>query len=242
MKIIPAIDLKDHQVVRLSQGRMSAATVYADTLLPMAQQWIEQGAKRIHCVDLNGAFGGSPVHFDDVADLAKKHPDIQIEIGGGIRDLNTIRAYFNSGVSFVILGTAAVRNPELVEEACTIFPGKIILGVDARDGMVAIDGWDKTSREQAGTLIQRFKGLAIESVIYTDISKDGMLSGMNLPRIAEMSLTGFPLIASGGLSSLSDIDELVKLGNIYGVIAGKAIYEGRFSVREAISRSQGRSC
>lgn len=234
MLVIPAIDLKDHQVVRLKQGRMNAATVYSSSLLPFAQKWIEQGAMRLHCVDLNGAFEGTPVHFDDVARVAKKFPDVQIEVGGGIRTIETIKNYFSSGVSYVILGTAAVKNPKLVAEACELFPGKIILGVDARDGLVAVDGWDQVSRETALDLVKRFSGLAIESVIYTDIAKDGMLAGMNLEKIAAMKACGFPVIASGGLTSLKDIEALCDIGGLHGVIAGKAVYENLFSVKEAI--------
>lgn len=235
MLIIPAIDMKNHQAVRLKQGRMEAATIYADSTLAMAEQWIGQGAKRLHLVDLNGAFEGKPVHFEDVTAIAKKFPQIPIEIGGGIRTLETMQKYFDAGVSFCILGTVAIKNPDLVFEATKKFPGKIILGLDAKNGLVATEGWDETSQTKAIDVARRFAGCAIESVIYTDIAKDGMLSGMNLEQIAAMKTCGFPVIASGGLTSLDDIRALKAIGDLHGVIAGKAIYENRFSVAEAIA-------
>lgn len=235
MEIIPAIDMKDHQAVRLKQGRMQDATVYSDSIIAMAEKWISQGATRLHLVDLNGAFAGAPVHFADVAAIAKKFPDIKIEIGGGIRNLDTTARYFDHGVSYCILGTVAIKNPALVEEAAQKFPGKIILGIDAKNGMVATEGWDEASTHSALAVARRFGGLAIESVIYTDIAKDGMLAGMNLEQITAMKECGFPLIASGGLTSLEDITALKNIGGLHGVIAGKAIYEGRFDVAEAIN-------
>ncbi len=235
MLIIPAIDMKDHQAVRLKQGRMEDVTIYADSTLAMAEQWIEQGAKRLHLVDLNGAFEGKPVHFDDVTAIAKKFPNIPIEIGGGIRTLETIQKYLDAGVSFCILGTVALKNPDLVFAACQKFPSQIILGIDAKNGLVATEGWDKTSQTKALDVAKRFAGCAIESVIYTDIAKDGMLAGMNLEQIMAMKTCGFPIIASGGLTALDDIRELKKIGDLHGVIAGKAIYENRFSVAEAIA-------
>lgn len=235
MLIIPAIDMKDHQAVRLKQGRMEDATVYADSTLAMAEQWIAQGAKRLHLVDLNGAFAGLPIHFDDVTAIAKKFPHVPIEIGGGIRTLETMKRYFDAGVSFCILGTVAIKNPDLVFEACKSFAGKIILGIDAKNGMVATEGWGETSSTTALEVARRFAGCAIESVIYTDIAKDGMLAGMNLEQIAAMKACGFPVIASGGLTELNDIRALKQIGGLHGVIAGKAIYENRFSVAEAIA-------
>lgn len=237
MMIIPAIDMKDHQAVRLKQGRMVDATVYSDSIVAMAEKWIGQGARRLHLVDLNGAFAGKPVHFTDVAEVAKKFPEVKIEIGGGIRELATLQKYFDHGVSYCILGTAAIKQPELVTQAAQAFPGKIILGVDANNGKVATEGWDEASTHRALDVAQRFQGLAIESVIYTDIAKDGMLEGMNLEQIREMKKCGFPLIASGGLTSLDDIRQLQEMGDLHGVIAGKAIYEGKFSVAEAIAQA-----
>ncbi len=239
MLIIPAIDLKDHQVVRLSQGKMGEAKVYADNPVMIAGDWINQGAKRIHLVDLNGAFEGKPVHFDEVQQIATAFPEVKIEIGGGIRNLETIQKYIDCGVHYCILGTAAIKNPSLLKEACKKFPKKIILGIDAKDGLVATDGWDKTSHKKAIDLVKEFVDEEIESIIYTDIAKDGMLKGMNHNSIAEMAeVSPFPIIASGGLTSLEDIEKLTKVKNILGVIAGKALYENKFTLKEAIKISR----
>lgn len=235
MIVIPAIDMKDHQAVRLKQGRMEEATVYATSTLAMAEKWITQGATRLHLVDLNGAFAGRPIHFDDAAEIAKKFPRVKIEIGGGIRTLDTVERYFEHGVSYCILGTVAIKNPELLKQAVHAFPGRIIVGIDAKDGLVATEGWDEASSLTALEVAKRFAGLAIESVIYTDIAKDGMLSGMNFTQIRAMKACGFPVIASGGLTSITDISELRAIGDLHGVIAGKAIYEGRFRLEEALA-------
>jgi len=237
MQIIPAIDLKDHHVVRLKQGRMGEATVYSKSILEIAEKWINQGATRLHVVDLNGAFEGQAVHFDDVAQIAQRFPQIQIEVGGGIRDRETIQKYFDSGVHYCILGTTAVKNPQLVMDACKDFPHKIILGLDAKGGFVATDGWDEGSKLSSLDVARRFDGCDLESIIYTDISKDGMLSGMNFEMIEEMKACGFPIIASGGVSSLEDIKRLVQIGGLHGVIVGKALYEDRFSLKDAIQQS-----
>lgn len=236
MLIIPAIDLKDHKVVRLKKGKMGEATIYSNDPLQIAEKWVEQGAERLHLVDLNGAFEGQPVHFKEIQEIAKKYPQIKIEIGGGVRSMDVIQKYFDHGVQFCILGTAAIKDPELVFASCEKFSHQIILGIDAKEGMVATDGWGQKSETKALEVAHHFKECAIESVIYTDIAKDGMLSGMNFEQIKQMQACSFPLIASGGLTSLQDIDQLVALGNIHGVIAGKAIYEGNFSLKEAIRR------
>lgn len=237
MIVIPAIDMKDHQAVRLKQGRMHDATVYANDVLTMAARWVDEGAQRLHLVDLNGAFAGKPVHFKDVAAIAKKYPGVPTEIGGGVRNLETVKNYFESGVTFCILGTAAVKNPEFVRIACENYPGKIILGVDARNGLVATEGWGNDSRVPVAELLEQFRGCALESVIYTDIAHDGMLSGMNLDGVKRVRDAGFNVVASGGLSSLHDIDALSELGGVHGVIAGKAIYENIFTLRDAIERA-----
>lgn len=237
MIVIPAIDMKDHQAVRLKQGRMHEVTVYAHNVLDMAARWVDEGAERLHLVDLNGAFSGKPVHFKDIAGIAKTYPDVPIQVGGGIRSLDTVKNYFESGVSFCILGTAAVKNPEFVRIACENHPGKIILGVDARNGLVATEGWGHLSRIPVADLLGHFNDCAIESVVYTDIAHDGMLSGMNFRGIAAVRDLRVNVIASGGLSSLSDIDALKDLSGIYGVIAGKAIYENVFTLKEAIARA-----
>jgi phosphoribosylformimino-5-aminoimidazole carboxamide ribotide isomerase len=234
MQVIPAIDMMNHQVVRLKQGRLDDATIYSDSVLKMAEQWIEQGATRLHLVDLNGAFEGKPVHFKEISAVTKKFPQIKIEVGGGIRDLATIQRYIDAGVHFCILGTVAVKNPDIVFKASEAFPQQIVLGVDAKNGMVATEGWDEASAVSALDLTSKFHDCAIESIIYTDIAKDGMLVGMNLEEITKMKACGFPVIASGGLTSLDDIRSLKKIGDLHGVIAGKAIYEDRFTVKEAI--------
>lgn len=235
MLVIPAIDLKDHQVVRLSQGKMGEVKIYSDNAVLMAEEWVKQGAKRLHCVDLNGAFEGKPIHFKEVQEIAEAFPEIKIEVGGGIRNLETLKRYFDCGVSHCILGTAALKNPELLEEACHQFPKKIILGIDAKNGFVAAEGWGETSRISALDLAKKFKGKKISEIIYTDISKDGMMSGMNFEAIRQMAeVSPFPIIGSGGLTSLEDIKELKKIKNVSGVIAGKALYEGTIDLREAI--------
>jgi phosphoribosylformimino-5-aminoimidazole carboxamide ribotide isomerase len=239
MIVIPTIDMKDRQVVRLKQGRMVDATIYSDSVVDVARKWLSERAERLHLVDLNGAFSGKPVHFSDIKNIRKEFPKIKIEVGGGIRDEDTLQKYFDVGVDFCILGTVAVQNQDAVIKACEKFPGKIILGVDARDGSVATQGWDKVSKVSAIDLVKNFKGCDIESVIYTDISKDGMLAGMNFPKIKEMQSSGFPLIASGGLSSLADIQKLCAM-NVFGVIAGKALYEGRISLKDAIALCHSR--
>jgi phosphoribosylformimino-5-aminoimidazole carboxamide ribotide isomerase len=236
MYVIPAIDMKEGRVVRLKQGRMTEATVYPLSIEEQAQEWIIQGAKRLHLVDLNGAFEGQPRHFDVIAAVARQNPHIALEVGGGIRDLATIQKYDDHGVQFFILGTAAVKNPLLIEEACAVFPGRIILGVDARAGFVATEGWAAASREAALEVIEKFSGCALESVIYTDIGQDGMLSGINLIETQKIMACGLPVIASGGLSSLDDIHRLKEMG-AYGVIAGKVLYEGKINLVDMIKIS-----
>lgn len=235
MLIIPAIDLKDHKVVRLLQGRMGDAKIYADDPVAVARQWVSAGATRLHLVDLNGAFQGLPMHEDEVRQIAKALPKVELEIGGGIRSLGTIDRYMECGVTYCILGTAAIKDPALVENACKKYAGRIILGIDAKGSQVATEGWDTVSELSATQVAQKFRGMALESIIYTDISKDGMLAGMNFKGLAEMAATSpFPLIASGGLSSLADVKKLLKIKNIKGAIAGKALYEGKVDLQEAI--------
>lgn len=235
MLIIPAIDLKDHKVVRLSQGRMGDAKVYADDPVEVARQWVSLGATRLHLVDLNGAFQGLPIHFDEVRCIASALPKIALEIGGGIRSLATIDRYMECGVTYCILGTAAVKDPELVLKACKKYPGRIILGLDAKGSQVATDGWDNVSHQSATQVVEQFRGMALESIIYTDISRDGMLAGMNFKGLTLMAAQSpFPVIASGGLTSLLDVKKLLKIKNIRGAIAGKALYEGKINLKEAI--------
>lgn len=238
MLIIPAIDMKNHQAVRLKQGRMEDATVYSDSVLAMVEKWISEGATRLHLVDLNGAFLGEPVHFDDIKKIREHFPAITIQVGGGIRTRETVEKYFQAGVDYCIVGTIAVKKPELVQEICQAYPDKIILGLDAKEGRVAVDGWEVTSQIPAETVLHRFENCKLEAIVYTDIGKDGMLNGMNLSGIKKLSQQKVPVIASGGLTSLEDIDQLKTIGNLYGVIAGKALYEGCFTLQQAIQRAK----
>lgn len=235
MILIPAIDLKDHQVVRLSQGRMGEAKVYSDDPVAVAKKWVDAGATRIHVVDLNGAFQGKPIHFDEIRKIAKAFPKIEIEVGGGIRTVDIAEKYFKCGVSFCIFGTAAVKDPKEVEAACKKYPGKIILGLDAKKGEVAVEGWGEQSGIRAETLAKEFAGKGVVAIIYTDIAKDGMMSGTNLVEMHSMAAASpVPIIASGGVTQMADIDNLKKIQNVMGVIVGKAIYEGTIDLKEAI--------
>ncbi len=234
MLIIPAIDLKDHKVVRLTQGKFQNEKIYSESPLAMAEHWIGQGATRLHIVDLNGALEGKRVHHKDIKEISQVFPSVQLQVGGGIRSLEVIEDYFEHGVDFCILGTVAVKDPAVVFRAAEKFPGHIILGIDAKKGMVATDGWGQKSGKKGLEVARQFEGQAIESVIYTDISRDGMLSGINFNQTKLMKDCGFPLIASGGLSSIEDIKTLVQMKDVFGVIAGKALYEGRVDYREAV--------
>ena len=243
MLIIPAIDLKDGRCVRLQQGDMSKETVFSEQPAKMAAQWAKQGARRIHVVDLNGAVAGKPKNEEAVKALvAAVDSDIPIQLGGGIRDLDTIESYLDDGVSYVIIGTAAVKNPGFLHEACDAFPGHIMVGLDAKDGKVATDGWSKLTGHDVLDLAKRFQDYGVEAVIYTDIGRDGMLSGVNVEatlRLAQ-ALT-VPVIASGGLTSLDDVTKLVALESegVTGVIAGRAIYEGKLDFAAAQKLADG---
>jgi phosphoribosylformimino-5-aminoimidazole carboxamide ribotide isomerase len=243
MLIIPAIDLKDGRCVRLQQGDMSKETVFSEQPSKMAAQWAQQGARRIHVVDLNGAVAGKPKNEEAVKALvAAVDSDIPIQLGGGIRDLDTIESYLDDGVSYVIIGTAAVKNPGFLHEACDAFPGHIMVGLDAKDGKVATDGWSKLTGHDVLDLAKRFQDYGVEAVIYTDIGRDGMLSGVNVEatlRLAQ-ALT-VPVIASGGLTSLDDVTKLVALESegVTGVIAGRAIYEGKLDFAAAQKLADG---
>lgn len=237
MLLIPAIDLKDGRCVRLRQGDMEEVTVFSDDPAAMADQWLEQGAKRLHLVDLNGAFAGKPVNRDAIeAIIDIVDGEVPIQIGGGIRDLDTIEAYLDLGIQYVIIGTAAVKSPGFLRDACTAFPGHIIVGLDARDGKVATDGWSKLSRHDVINLAQKFADYGCESIIYTDIGRDGMLSGVNIPATVALSrAVNIPVIASGGVSSIEDIHALCEVADegIEGVILGRSIYEGTVNFQEA---------
>lgn len=239
MHVLPAIDMQDHQVVRLQQGRSHDVTKYGSDIVAQAQHWASLGATHLHLVDLNGAFAGKPCHFNEIAAIIKALPTLYVQVGGGIRSRETLAEYFDIGVSACILGTVALKNPDFFREACSLYPNKTILGVDAKNGMVATEGWNDVSQTPATQVISGFKGLPIHSVIYTDIAKDGMLAGMNFSEIDTVSKLSFPVTASGGLTSLADFDALLKIKNLFGVIAGKALYENRFTLPEALAKVAG---
>ena len=234
MLIIPAIDLKDGQCVRLKQGRMEDDTVFSDDPVATATHWVKEGARRLHLVDLNGAFAGTPIHKNVVEAIARAHPELPIQIGGGIRSLETIRHYLEAGVSFVIIGTKAVQDPEFVEQACREFAGHIIVGIDAKDGLVATDGWANVTNVKATDLAIRFADAGVSSIVYTDIARDGMMQGVNMDQTVNLAQAcGLPVIASGGVTNLDDIRGLKGKAGILGAITGRAIYEGTLNLREA---------
>jgi phosphoribosylformimino-5-aminoimidazole carboxamide ribotide isomerase len=236
MLIIPAIDLKDGQCVRLRQGVMDDSTVFSDDPVATASRWVDAGCRRLHLVDLNGAFAGEPVNGEVVTAIAARFPALPIQIGGGIRNLDTIEHYVRAGVSYVIIGTQAVRDPAFVAEACAAFPGKVIVGLDAKDGLVATDGWAEVSGVRAVDLARRFETDGVAAIVYTDIARDGMLQGVNLEATVAMArASGIPVIASGGITNLDDIRSLLAVAGegIFGAITGRAIYEGTLDVVEA---------
>lgn len=236
MLIIPAIDLKDGLCVRLKQGVMQDSTVFSDDPVAMARRWVNEGCRRLHLVDLNGAFEGKPVNGDVVKAIAKDQPRLPIQIGGGIRSGESIEAYLNAGVSFVIIGTKAVKDPQFVTEMCKQFRGKIIVGIDAKDGLVATEGWAEVSEVKATELARRFAHDGVSSIVYTDIARDGMMQGVNVQATLTMAKASpIPVIASGGITNMNDIHALnaVAAQGILGAITGRAIYEGTLSVKEA---------
>jgi phosphoribosylformimino-5-aminoimidazole carboxamide ribotide isomerase len=236
MLIIPAIDIKDGHCVRLRQGVMTDDTIYSSDPLAMATRWVEAGARRLHLVDLNGAIEGKPINFAAIGAIAAAFPQVPIEVGGGIRDEDTIQRYLSAGVRYVILGTKAVTSPHFVEDMCLEFPGHILVGLDVRDGKVAIEGWSKLARHDATDLAKQFEQDGVEAIIFTDIRRDGMLSGLNLEAtVAFARHLTIPVIASGGVSNLEDIHALcaVESEGIAGTITGRAIYEGTLDLRAA---------
>jgi phosphoribosylformimino-5-aminoimidazole carboxamide ribotide isomerase len=236
MLLIPAIDLKDGKCVRLRQGRMDDETVFADDPLDMAQRWVDAGARRLHLVDLNGAFAGQPVNTQVIRRIADAFPDVPIQVGGGIRDEDTVQLYLDAGVQYVIIGTKAVSAPHFINDLCLEFPGHIIVGLDARDGKVAIDGWSKLSNHDVIDMAQHFERDGVEAIVYTDISRDGMMRGVNVEATVKIaSEISTPVIASGGISSLDDIKALQAVAEegIMGAIIGRALYEGSIDLAEA---------
>jgi phosphoribosylformimino-5-aminoimidazole carboxamide ribotide isomerase len=241
MLLIPAIDLKDGHCVRLKQGEMDDATVFSEDPAAMAKHWLAQGARRLHLVDLNGAFAGKPKNESVVKAIVRAVGDeIPVQLGGGIRDLDTIERYLDGGISYVIIGTAAIRNPGFLHDACSAFPGHIIVGLDAKDGKVAVDGWSKLTGHDVVDLARKFEDYGVEGVIYTDIGRDGMLSGVNVEATVRLAQAlRIPVIASGGIATLEDIEALcaVEHEGITGAITGRAIYEGTLNFQAAQQRA-----
>jgi phosphoribosylformimino-5-aminoimidazole carboxamide ribotide isomerase len=234
--IIPAIDLKDGKCVRLRQGRMSEVTVFSDDPVATARRWVEAGAKRLHVVDLNGAIAGEPVNADVVEAIVRTFPDLPVQVGGGIRDEETIQMYLDCGVRYVILGTKAVNAPHFVSDVCAEFPGRIIVGLDAKDGKVAIDGWSKLSGHDVIDLAKKYQNEGVEAIVYTDIGRDGMMTGVNVEATLRLANSiSIPVIASGGISSLDDIKSVCGIADsgIVGAIVGRALYEGTLDFNAA---------
>ena len=241
MLLIPAIDLKDGHCVRLKQGDMDQSTTFGEDPEVMARNWLAQGARRLHLVDLNGAFAGQPKNEMAIRKILKTvGSEIDVQLGGGIRDLDTIERYLDAGLRYVIIGTAAVKNPGFLQDACTAFGGHIIVGLDAREGKVATDGWSKLTRHDVIDMGKKFEDYGVESIIYTDIGRDGMLSGINIEATVKLAqaLT-IPVIASGGLSTMSDIEALCEVegDGVEGVICGRAIYSGNLDFATAQARA-----
>jgi len=243
MLLIPAIDLKDGHCVRLRQGDMSESTIFSDNPAAMARRWLDAGARRLHLVDLNGAFAGRPVNESAVkAILAEVGDEIPVQLGGGIRDLDTIERYLDDGLSYIIIGTAAVKNPGFMRDACSAFGGHIIVGLDAKDGKVATDGWSRLTKHDVIDLAKRFQDYGVEAVIYTDIGRDGMMTGVNIEATVRLAQAlAIPVIASGGLNSLDDVRKLceVEAEGITGAITGRAIYEGTLDFAAALKVASG---
>jgi phosphoribosylformimino-5-aminoimidazole carboxamide ribotide isomerase len=237
MLIIPAIDIKDGKCVRLKQGDMQDATVYSENPKEMAAHWRDQGARRLHVVDLNGAAAGKPKNESVIKSIVESVGDtLPVQLGGGIRDLDTIEHYLDLGVSYIIIGTAAVKNPGFLQDACTAFSGHIIVGLDAKDGKVAVEGWSKMTRHDVIDLARKFQDYGVEAIIYTDIGRDGMLSGINIEATVKLAQQlSVPVIASGGLTGLPDIEALCKVEpeGITGVVTGRAIYQGTIDFKKA---------
>ncbi|MDG1454451.1 MAG: 1-(5-phosphoribosyl)-5-[(5-phosphoribosylamino)methylideneamino]imidazole-4-carboxamide isomerase [Methylophilaceae bacterium] len=241
MLIIPAIDLKDGHCVRLKQGDMEASTVFSEDPGAMAKHWLDQGCERLHLVDLNGAFAGKPVNEAAIKSIVSAiGGQIPIQLGGGIRDLDTIERYLDDGIDYVILGTAAVKNPGFLHEACYAFPGQVIVGLDAKDGKVATDGWSKLTGHDVIDLAKKYEDYGVSSIVYTDIGRDGMMTGVNIEAtVALAQALMIPVIASGGVTNLDDVRKLcdVESEGIIGTITGRAIYEGSldFAAAQALA-------
>jgi phosphoribosylformimino-5-aminoimidazole carboxamide ribotide isomerase len=241
MLLIPAIDLKDGKCVRLRQGNMADVTVFSDDPVAMARHWVEQGARRLHLVDLNGARSGRPVNEAVIKRIiAAVGEEIPVQLGGGIRDLDIIERYIDDGVAFVVIGTAAVKSPGFLQDACSAFGGHVIVSLDARDGKVATDGWSKLTGHDVIDLARKFEDYGVDAILYTDIGRDGMMSGVNVEATVELArAVKIPVIASGGVSSIADIEKLcaVEFEGIEAAILGRSLYEGAIDFRAAQSRA-----
>jgi phosphoribosylformimino-5-aminoimidazole carboxamide ribotide isomerase len=242
MQIIPAIDIKDGHCVRLKQGDMQAVTVFSEDPAAMARHWLDLGAERLHLVDLNGAVAGIPRNEMSIREVVSVIGDeIPVQLGGGIRDLDTIERYLDDGITYVIIGTAAVKNPGFLHDACGAFPGHIMVGLDARDGKVATDGWSKMTGHDVIDLAKKFEDYGVEAIIYTDIGRDGMLSGVNIEATVKLArAVNIPVFASGGLHSIDNIKALAQYEaeGIAGAIAGRAIYEGTLDFKDALKAAR----
>ena len=240
MIIIPAIDIKDGKCVRLSQGKFDRVTTYGDDPVRMAQNWMAKGAERIHVVDLDGSVAGLPRNAKIILNIAK-NIDVPVQVGGGIRNMETIEYYLDNGISSVILGTAALQNEDLVRESCRAFPGKIILGIDALNGNVAVRGWTETSEKKAVDLAMHYEDFHVKAIVYTDIERDGMQTGVNIKVTRELAkAVSIPVIASGGVASIADVEKLLEIDDceFYGVIIGRALYSGAITLEKAIETSK----
>ncbi len=236
MLLIPAIDLKDGKCVRLRQGRMEDSTIFSDDPVAMAARWVEAGAQRLHIVDLNGAFAGRPVNAQVIGDIANAFPNLPIQVGGGIRDEATVETYLDVGVHFVIIGTKAVQEPHFVSDLCLEYPGHVIVGLDAKDGRVATNGWSKLSKHDVLDLAHVFERDGVEAIVYTDIGRDGMMQGVNVEATLRLAqAVSIPIIASGGISTLDDLRKLCTVQNegIMGAIIGRALYDGAIDLKAA---------
>lgn len=236
MIIIPAIDLKDGQCVRLRQGLMEDVTVFSDSPIEMAAQWVEQGARRLHLVDLNGASEGKPINAKSVTEITQAFPDLPVQIGGGIRSMQIANTYIEAGISYLIIGTMAVTNPEFISELCRQFPDKVIVGLDANDGLVATKGWVQQTDLNVVDLSKKFEQDGVSAIVYTDIARDGMMQGVNVEATVHLAKqTSIPIIASGGITNMEDISGLLVEAHsgIMGAITGRAIYEGTLDFKQA---------
>jgi len=236
MLVIPAIDLKDGKCVRLRQGRMEDETVFGDDPVAVAQRWVDAGARRLHMVDLNGAFAGKPVNAGAIKAVAEAFPKLPIQVGGGIRDEDTVAAYLEAGVRYAIIGTKAVSAPHFINDLCLEFPGHILVGLDAKDGRIAIDGWSKLSHHSAIDMARRFEQDGVEAIVFTDIGRDGMMSGVNVESTVKLAQSiNIPVIASGGITNMHDIRALCEVSDegIMGAITGRALYEGTLDLAAA---------